>query len=137
MDRARKYVSVSSHGVYILIDINNSFLLCVYLFETQSNRERDLSLTDSLTNVRNGKSWASVEPKPGATSRFPLWVQGPKHLGHSSLFSQAQQGVGSEEEQVELDLMSIWDAGAVSGNFTYYVIVLAPPYMHISNSIYL
>ena len=41
--------------------------------------------------------------EPGASSRFPIWMQRPKHLGH-------WQGAGLEVEQPGFELVSVWDS---------------------------
>lgn len=41
------------------------------------------------TKLDNSWSWVNVKPELGASVGSPMWMLGPKHLGHHLLLSQA------------------------------------------------
>lgn len=61
--------------------------------------------------------------EPGASSKFPMWVQGLKYLGHPLLLSHA--GAGSEMKQPALEPL-LWRRAVLQVVDLLITPVLAP-----------
>lgn len=90
-------------------------VLFIFLFEvTVAVRREDRAsssihwLTSQMSSLEGTGSHQSQES--GASSRFPLGLQGPKHFGHLLFFPRLLVGSCVEVEQLAYELSPIWNA---------------------------
>lgn len=87
----------------------------------QRERKREITFSYWFTspNSHNGQVWARQKTEASTPSGSPIWVQGPKLLGHPFLCSQAHsQGTKWEAELLGLKLVPIWDARKTGNSLT-------------------
>ena len=83
----------------------------------------------------NSQTEPTRSQEPGASSRSPTWVQGPKALGHPPLLSQPQTGRWMGSQATGTRLLPVWDTGmfiarTLATRLSYW------PYGHHFNALY-
>ena len=112
---------LASHFISnIYIFVSENFFLKIYFSYFYFIGKADIQRGDTERKIfhpmthspseRNGRYYA--DPKPGASSGSPTWVQVPKALGRPRLlFPGHRQGAGREAGLPGLEPAPIWDPG--------------------------